>query len=473
MTVASTNSVALYINPESAWGETPSTPTMQQIRFTSESLVFGKNVAVSETIRADRMRDQVALTSWSTSGDLNFELAYFDYDDLLAGAVYSAWTGIQTISGTNISTNATQLLDAGNRFASIPVNSYVWVSGFANSALNRRYRVTASAAGTLTVNPAPAATQAAGASVTVSAGSVAVTMATTTLTIVAAASTITFGGSTGFNPVTATNLVAGQWVRVAGFVNSANNGVRRIASVSSTVITFVDSAGAAETCTNGQVITITGRTLRNSTTAKSFHIEKAFTDISQFMSFRGMIVSDFSATVTSGEVITGSFSFMGQKAVRGGATLSGSQLATNTSRMMTASSNVGTIYQNGAAITAGVREISLEIGNNLRELQQVGSLYPFALGAGFMDVSGQVEVYFENATMLDQLINHTETELSFPVTDDSGNTYVVTLPSVLFTEGYPQAGGGNDDVTIPLAFQAVRNATYNCVVQIDALPSLT
>ena len=33
--------------------------------------------------------------------------------------------------------------------------------------------------------------------------------------------------------------------------------------------------------------------------------------------------------------------------------------------------------------------------------------------------------------------------------------------------------GPNDDVMIPLAFQAVRSPTYNCEIQIDAIPSLT
>lgn len=472
MTVATTNSVALYINTESTWGEAPSSPAMQQLRFTGESLVFGKQTAVSETIRSDRMRDQVALTSFATNGDINFELEYFDYDDLMAGALYSNWVGMQTVSGTNIAATATQITDAGNRLGNVTVNSYVWVSGFANKALNRRYRVTAAATGSITTSPAPAATESAGATVTLSTSGVSITMATTTLTIVAAASTITFGGSTGFNPSTATNLVAGQWVRVSGFVNAANNGVRRIASVSATVITFTDSNGSAETCTNGQVINIVGRRLRNGTTQKSFHIEKGFTDINQYMSFRGMVVSDMQLTLTSAEVITGSVTFTGKQAVTSGTTVAASTIGTNTTRMMTASANVGSIFQNGAAIPAGVREITLEVGNNLRELQQVGSQYPFAVGAGFMDVMGQVEVYFENSTMLDQLINHTQTELSWVMTDDDGNAYVITLPSVLFTEGYPQAGGGNDDVTVPLAYQAVRNATYNCQIQIDTLPSL-
>lgn len=471
-TPATTNSVALYLNVESSWNETPSSPAMQQIRFTGESLSFNKQTAVSETIRNDRMRDQIALTAWETTGDINFELEFFDYDDLIAGSMYSNWVGAKTVTGTGIAATSTTITDSGNRLADIPVNAYVWVTGFTAKSLNRRYRVTASAAGSITTSPAPATTESAGATVVLSPSTITVTTAVTTLTVAVAGSTITFGGSTGWNPTTASNFVAGQWIYLSGFAQAANNGLKRIASTSATTIVTVETL-ATETVTAATVLKFTGRRIRNGVTPKSFHVEKVFSDITQYISFRGMLASDVKFEVVSGEIIKGTFSLMGAKAVRGGATLSGSTIATNTTKLMTAGNNVGSVYQNGSAVPAGVKQISIDMSNNLRSVPVVGSLYPYAIGYGFLDVTGQIEVYFESATMLDQLINHTATELSFAMTDDSSNIYVVTMPSVLFTEGFVMAGGGNDDVTIPLAFQAIRNSTYDCQIQIDQLPSLT
>lgn len=471
-TPATTNAVGLYLNVESTWNETPSSVTMQQIRFTGETLSFNKQTAVSETIRNDRMRDQIALTGWETTGDINFELEFFDYDDLIAGSMFSNWVGAKTVSGTNIAATSTTITHAGNGLADIPVNSYVWLSGFTAKSLNRRYRVTASAAGALTVSPAPATTESAGASVTISASTVTVTTAASTLTVTVAGSTITFGGSTGWNPTTQSNFVAGQWIYLSGFAQAANNGLKRIASVSATTIVTVETL-ASETVTAATVLKFTGRRLRNGVTSKSFHVEKVFTDITQYIGFRGMISGNMKLDVVSNEIITGSFTLMGARAIRAGSTASSATIATNTTKLMTAANNVGTVYQNGSAVPAGVKQITLELENNLRNVAQIGSLYPYAIGYGFLDATGQIEVYFENATMLDQLINHTATELSFAMTDDSSNIYVVTFPSILFTEGFPGASGGNDDVTIPLAFQAIRNSTYDCQVQIDQLPSLT
>lgn len=472
MAIGSTNAIGIYINPEASWGETPSSPVMQSLRFTGESLAFAKQTVVSDTIRTDRMRDQIALVGWNTQGELNFELEFFDYDDLLSGALFANWVGAFSKTGTTIAATSTTITDSGNGFGSVPVNSYIWVTGFATASLNRRYRVTAATAGALTVSPAPATTEAASASVTVSCGGIAITAATTTLTITVAGSTVTFGGTTGFNPTTASNLVVGQWVYFSGFAQAANNGLKRISALTATTI-VVEQTLTSESVTATTVIKIAGRRLRNGTTQRSFHIEKAFTDINQYMSMRGMTVNGAKLEINSGEIIKGSFDLMGKTVVRSGSTNAASLIAQNTTTLLTASNNIGAITQNGTAVSVGIKSISLDIANNLRMSEQIGSLYPYALGYGFMDVTGQIEVYFENSTLYDQLINHTSTSLSWPMTDDAGNTYVITLPSVIFTEGYPMGSGGNDDVTIPLSFQAVRNSTYNCQIQIDQLPSFS
>lgn len=476
MSVSDTNKTNISFNEETTWGETPSSVTMLQTRFTGESLSYAKQTVVSETIRDDRMRDQIALVGFNTEGDVEFELAAFDYDNWMEGAMFGTWTPIHTVSGTTIAATSTAFTDSGNGLAGIPVNAYVWVSGFTNKALNRRYRVTASAAGSITVSPAPAATASAGSSITIGSCSRTVTMATTTLTIVVAASddSITFGGSTGFNPLTGLGIVAGQWIRTSGFSDAANNGIKRVSSVTATKIIFDSTAAMAdETVTNGTVTCYSGRRLRNSTTSRSYHMQKAFTDVAQFMSMRGMRVGAASLAMNAGEIVTGSFSFMGKTVVRAGTTYATTEISSNTSPVMTASSHIGSILQNGTAIACGIRSLSLDIENNLRSQTQIGSTSPYGIGSGFMDVTGQLEAYFEDNTLYDQLINHTSTELSWQMTDDLGNVYVFTLPAVIFTEGYPQSGGGNDDVMIPLSYQAIRSSTYNCQVQIDLLPTLT
>lgn len=475
MVIAVTNAVALYLNEETAWGETPSSADMQQLRFTSETLDFKKQTVQSSTIRADRMRDQLALVGFETSGDYSFELSCFDNDQFLEGGLFGTWVGIWSKTASTIAFTSTGITDSGNGLAPVAVNSYVWITGAATPANNRRYRVTASAAGSLTLSPAPNTTASAGASITIKASAVAVLTATTvvTLAITASTKTLTFGGSSPFDPTTL-NLVAGQWIRLSGFATAANNGLKRVSSVTSTTIVFASTdTFIDETVTSGTTVKLTGRRLRNGVTQRSYHIQKAFTDISQFMSFRGMRVSEVKLSAQAAQIITGSFSFMGKTSIRGSSTFATTTQGTNISPLMTGSAHIGTIYQNGVAIAAGIKSIDLSVNNNLRNSIQIGSLFPYAVGYGFQDVTGKIEVFFEDATLYDELINHTATELSFPVTDDNGNSYVITIPSILFTEGYPQASGGNADVMLPLSFSAIRNSTYDCQIQIDEIPSVT
>lgn len=475
MVIAVSNAVALYANEEATWGEVPATPDMQQLRFTSETLTFKKMTVQSATIRSDRMRDQVALVGFDTNGDFGFELAGFDYDPFLEGGLFGTWAGIKTVTATTLAFTSTAITDSGNGLGAIPVNAYIWVSGATNPALNRRYRVTVSTAGSLTLNPAPVATLSAGPTITISASAMTVITNTTVLTATVSASgkTLTFAGSGGFDPTTM-GIVAGQWIRTAGFAQAANNGLHRVASVTSTVITFANSDTLAdETVTSATTLKFVGRRLRNGITQRSYHVQKAFSDINQFMSMRGMRVSGLKLVATAATIITGTVTFMGKQVLRAGTTYATTTQATNVSPVMTAAAHIGTIYQNGTPIAAGIKSIEIDVNNNLRNSTQIGSLYPYAVGYGFQDVTGKVEVFFEDATLYDQLINHTATELSFPVTDDLGSTYVITIPSVLFTDGYPLASGGNADVMLPLTFSAIRNPTYNCQIQIDELATLT
>src|SRR5690606_5840162 len=104
--LADTNKVGIYFNTETAWGETPSTPGMTQVRYTGESLSYAKQSVTSETIRDDRMRDQVALVGFNTEGDINFELSAFSFDDFLEAALSGTWSRTLTKSGTTIAVDA-------------------------------------------------------------------------------------------------------------------------------------------------------------------------------------------------------------------------------------------------------------------------------------------------------------------------------------------------------------------------------
>lgn len=100
-----TNRVALRYVKETEYNVTPTSPALQTLRFTGESLNFGIETEVSDEIRSDRMTSDIIQMGAMVEGDVNGELSYATYDDFILGALKAA-TGFATptpISGTDIS----------------------------------------------------------------------------------------------------------------------------------------------------------------------------------------------------------------------------------------------------------------------------------------------------------------------------------------------------------------------------------
>jgi len=164
---AESNRVDIRISEETAWNETPATPTMNSLPYTSESIMYEKRTITSQLVRADRHTDDVIEVGAGTKGDINFEYKFGDFEKLIEGALGSAFTSATfTGSAGNLDIAASgggvQVLTApGGTWANYVVGAYVRVSG-ANAANNGVFLITAKGGGndTLTVNNATGTLQA-------------------------------------------------------------------------------------------------------------------------------------------------------------------------------------------------------------------------------------------------------------------------------------------------------------------------
>jgi hypothetical protein len=85
---------------ESEFGVTPNTPTMKRFRNAGTTLNLTKESFVSNELRADRMISDVRHGTQRVGGDVNIELSYGAFDDILAGALFGNWTGDVLKAGT-------------------------------------------------------------------------------------------------------------------------------------------------------------------------------------------------------------------------------------------------------------------------------------------------------------------------------------------------------------------------------------
>ena len=214
--------------------------------------------------------------------------------------------------------------------------------------------------------------------------------------------------------------------------------------------------------------TFSSDTLKNGTTTKTFTIEKHFGAgvTNPFHVYKGMQTSSMNLSLSAGDMVTGSFSFLGKEATTGTSKqASGAIAAANANPVMNAVNNVASISEGGSAYGDKVMSLDLTVENNLRVRNAIGTLGASSIGLGQFVVTGSMSVYFQSSAVYNKFLAGTDSSLAFQLNDGS-NSYTITLPSVEYTAGNVTAGSTNADVMAEMEFQAKYNASEACTMKI-------
>lgn len=486
--MSDTNRVAIRATKEVSFGVVPATPDLQELCITgAPDLAFAPETTVSEKIRADRQIDDLPLVGAEAGGSINSELAFGVHDILLEGAFFNTFqsrvqrlnnesaTQITNVDGTNDEFDVTDEGDAP------VVNDIVRAQNFTNAANNGFHIVNGVPSNTLI----PVASDIVDETPPIYAQLNVVGRRGDTGDLV-----LTITGSTGTLASTTTDLstldlAAGDWIKLAGFVaDPDNNDWYRVSlTPTATLITFdIVPAGASSETPAGNVDIYHGERLINGTTRFSYTLEEEFGDHSPvtYQYFRGMIVDGLSLTAEPQSIVTINFTFSGKDAffsdattpasvpdqlpaVDGAGRVNGATTVTfGSANVLNSSSNVGRIARGGAPITGAnfVLEASVEIANNTRQLPAVGFLGAVDIGVGEFGVTGTLSTYFDNADLARDVISNAETSFDIRFEDDDSHVVLIDAPRIKFSEGAPEVPGKNQDVTLPLSYQAIRQPVF-------------
>lgn len=168
---------AAYFVKETVFGTTPENPAFKRLRHTGLTLGVQRGSLQSEELRPDRQIQDFRLGTVAVAGDVNAELSFESYDDLLEAVLLGTWTPKASKTATTLSAAASDssINDSGNGFitAGFQVGDVVTVAGFTGTpANNGTFTVSSVAAGKLILDdsagdPAVFVDDAAGESVTV------------------------------------------------------------------------------------------------------------------------------------------------------------------------------------------------------------------------------------------------------------------------------------------------------------------
>lgn len=412
--MSDSSSVQLYYVEEDVWGEipvdgSPEAPTLKEFRFTNEDLSQTTETAVSEEIRSDRQVSDIVRTAISAGGEVGIELSYGSHDDLIAGALYDEW--------------------------STEVNQ---------TSVNASLTGTSPGPGTLQLTDSPVLE----------------------------------------SPNWLLNLEAGQWIRISGSANSpSNNGFYRIESIDTAAGTIILNRAPIGGDEAGGTFNIRGQFLRNSTTRKSFLLEKDYSDALDestspgtaiYQNFRGMRVGSLNLNIAPGAILNGSLTFEGKRAFSASATVGdGSPSTVSTDDVMNAVDNITDVFVNGVEDSQlCFTNIEFTVENNLRAQPCIGQLANSGIGLGRCQVTGTLEAYLENRSLIEKYFNFDTVSLSFRATL-GGDSYVFDFPSVKFTTGGAPTPGNDQDVLVSVEFNARRDPTLGYTLGITRVPNGT
>lgn len=259
----------------------------------------------------------------------------------------------------------------------------------------------------------------------------------------------------------------GQWIQTFGFTNSANNGKFKVVSATSSKI--IVTGGILITEAAGSAINISQPAqIVNGTSQGSFSIERKYTDLTNvFAAFVGMSVNSMSLSISSDQFVTGSFSFIGKSGISPSPTApigSGTYSNPTTNPVLSAVDNVAKILENNT--TLDLIDFDVTINNNLRAQKQIGTLGPIGIGAGKVDVSGNIKAYFQDSTLMDKFIAGNPSSLAIIMKDSLGSGIILELPQIKFSAGDAQVGGQDQDVIQSFSYTAYRNSAEDVTIRI-------
>lgn len=259
-------------------------------------------------------------------------------------------------------------------------------------------------------------------------------------------------------------LDVGEWVYVTGMTETANSGFFRLESVAAGKI--VVSGGTLVTEIAGDSVSITQlSSITNGSTVSSFNIERTYSDLANdLMLFLGVMFEGMSMTVVPEQIITGAFNTVGKTYEALTASAGTGYDAKTTTDWMNAVDDVLAVLENQSAIT--LAQLDMSIANNLRQRLVLGELGPRSFGAGQFTVTGTIQAYYESKTLFTKFLNQTETQLALKLQDTAGNTYIIDMPAVKFSDGTRNAGAKENDIMANLNFTAYKDATLGHTLKI-------
>lgn len=432
--LADTSRANIVYVRETEWGKIPTEGEhkVKRLRITDEGLMVNRTTTVSDEIRGDRQIPDLIATNFQAEGDVNAEFSVDSFNDFIESALQSD----RDFAGTLLAPLKTE----------VGVETITSIK-FTQDAGKKKY-------GSLEFTFAGANTSAKQLNRSVMSE------------LIAAGDVVSIG--TNYYFLTAHFTIP----EVSGSPSTDKLKVNARLLDEATSATFGTSTLSGTGLTSAGDVYIY-KSIKNGIKPRSFSIEKRFgldDGTINYLSFRGMIVSNLNLTVDAESKITMSMSFMGRDGETSTATKfnnaigGNAPIETNTT-ITNAIDHIGTI-EDGTGMQSLVKSINFDMANNLRGRTAIGTRGNLSIGTGRYNLTGSITHYFQNSAIYDRYLNNEAFSLYFIldtefIDEDNVNGYIFYMPNVKFTESRVVASGIDTDIMVESSYQALRDPVTN------------
>jgi len=267
----------------------------------------------------------------------------------------------------------------------------------------------------------------------------------------------------------AAGILVGHYIKVSGFIGTANNGIFRVTAVTANQIDVTPSPNSDEL--NPGSVSIVGENIRNGanepdsyTFRKQLNAPGGTTSI---FYYRGCQVNSMSFNLASGSILNGTMNLIGLTSEGTATAITGETItAPPAYDIMNAVSSVTNISVTGLPGNVEFKSLNLTIDNQINAADAIGTLGAVDLAPFSLDIKGDLEIYFEDTSVYNIYKNSSGFSVSFTLTDNSGNTMVIYLPYCKF-ESLTEPVDGKDNFLMESgSLKALRDPVTNMMAQI-------
>lgn len=184
--------------------------------------------------------------------------------------------------------------------------------------------------------------------------------------------------------------------------------------------------------------------------------------------FTGCYIPTFSLEAKVNEIITYKFDILGRGASYSNAAIADSTYSdVSTEAPMTATDFAGFVL--GDISITCVNMLSMEINNNLRVQECLGSLYPTGVGYGDFNCSGKMSFFLEHTHLdvLQAFENNTSDSLTWRFGLVDGKKTVFTVPKFKISNLKVQAASANNDVMVEADWTGLKDSGISGTLKIE------